>query len=81
MVHLGHVRNKLDDTTRVTPLVVVPRDELDKVGVEGDASSGVKDGRVGVSYKVSRDNGVVSVAEDALCNSKDLEYARIRNTE
>ena len=52
MVHLGHVRDKLDDTARVAPLVVVPRDELDEVGVQGDASSGVEDGRVRVTHKV-----------------------------
>ena len=69
MVHFGHVHNKLNDTTRVAPLVVVPRDKLDKVGVEGDASSGVKDGRMRVSHKVGRDNGVVGIAEDALCKS------------
>ena len=45
VVHLGHVRNQLDDAARVTPLVVVPRDELDKVGVQGDPSSSVEDGR------------------------------------
>jgi len=69
VVHFGHVRNKLDDTKRVAPLIVVPRDELDKVRVEGDASCGVEDRRVRVSHKVSRDNRVVSVAEDALRDS------------
>jgi len=46
VVHFGHVRNKFDDTKRVAPLIVVPRDELDKVRVEGDASCGVEDRRV-----------------------------------
>ena len=44
VVHLGHVRNKPDDAARVAPLVVVPRDELDEVGVQGYPSGGVEDG-------------------------------------
>jgi len=54
VVHFRDVRDKPDDTARVAPPIVVPRDELDKVGVEGDASSGVVDGQVRVTDKVSR---------------------------
>ena len=53
MVHLGHMRNQLNDVARVPPLVVIPRDELDKVGVQGDPSSSVEDRRVRVTHEVS----------------------------
>ena len=81
MVYLGHVRNQLDDAAGVAPLAVVPRDELDKVGVQGDPSSGVEDGRVRVTHKVGRDDRVVRVAEDALRNSYDSAHAQLRRRE
>jgi hypothetical protein len=71
VVDFGHVRDQLDNTARVAPLVVVPRDELDEVGVQGDARSGVEDGRVRVSDKVGRDDRVLGVAEDALCGNRN----------
>ena len=81
MVHLGHVRNQLDDAARVAALVVVPRDGLDKVGVHGDPSSSVEDGRVRVTHKVGRDDRIVRVAEDALRNLYDSAHAQLRRRE
>jgi hypothetical protein len=43
-----------------------PGDELDKVVVEGDTGLGVKDGRLGGSDEVGRDNLVLGVTEDTL---------------
>lgn len=40
-----------------------PADELDEVGVEGDAGLGVEDGGLGRADKVGRDNLIISVAE------------------
>lgn len=54
------------DTLGVTPLVIVPRDELDEVAVECDAGVRIKDGRVLVASEVGRDDLLVSVANDAL---------------
>jgi len=44
-INLRHVAEEIQDTTAVTPLVVVPRNELDKVLVQADAGLGVEDGR------------------------------------
>jgi len=66
-----------DDTARVAPLIVVPRDEPDKVGVEGDASSGVEDGRVRITRKVGRDDCILGVAKDALWNSYALAHVQL----
>ena len=45
LLSLGHVADQVDDTVTVTPLVVVPRDELDKVVVKSNSSLGVEDAR------------------------------------
>ena len=50
----------------VTPLVVVPGDQLDEVGVQGNTGLGVEDGGVVVTVAVSGDNVLINVAEDTL---------------
>lgn len=65
-VDTRNVRDQITDSSRVTVLVVVPRNELDKVVVERDTGLGVKDRRLGAPDKVGRDNLVVSVPEDTL---------------
>lgn len=54
---------QVQDTVRVTVLVVVPRDELDKVVVQADTSLGVKDGRVGVTNEILRHNLAQSMSK------------------
>lgn len=49
----------------VTPLVVVPRDKLDEVGVKGNTGLGIEDGGVVITVEVSGDDLVLSVAEDS----------------
>lgn len=51
-VNTGDVGDQVADTTRVSHLVVVPSNELDKVVVEGDTGLGVEDRRRGGSDKV-----------------------------
>lgn len=50
---------EINDTSGVTPLVVVPGDELDEVVVEGDTSLGIEDGRVAVTVQVSGDKVIL----------------------
>jgi len=38
------VDHEVSDTARVAPLVVIPRDELDKGGIQPDAGLGIKGG-------------------------------------
>ena len=49
---LGHLLDQVDDAVGVAPLVVVPRDDLEEVVVEGNARLGVEDGRVQVRVRV-----------------------------
>jgi hypothetical protein len=65
-IDLGNVGQEIEDTAGVTPLVVVPGDQLDEVLVEGDTSLGVEDGGVGVANHVAGNNLVLGVSEDAL---------------
>ena len=63
---LRSIDQQVANTTRVTPLVVVPSDELDKVGIQLDTRGSIEDGRGRVANKISRDNGIFSVFNDAL---------------
>lgn len=65
-IDLGNVGKEVEDTAGVTPLVVVPGDELDEVVVEGDTSLGIENGGVGIAVHVAGDNIVLSVSENAL---------------
>lgn len=66
---MGDVDSKVDNTVAVSDLIVVPRDELDEVVVEGDTSSSIKDGRASVTEEVSGDGLVLGVAENTLQGS------------
>lgn len=60
------MEEEIANTARVTPLVIVPSNQLDKVSVEGNSGLGVEDRRVAVTDEVSGDNILFSVAHDAL---------------
>jgi hypothetical protein len=64
-IDLGNVAEQVDDTAGVTPLVVVPRYQLDEVVVEREASLGIEDGGVGVADQIGRDDLVLGVGEYA----------------
>jgi hypothetical protein len=64
-IDLSNVCKEVENTARVTPLVVVPRDELDEVLVEGDTGLCVEDGGVGVAVHVRGDDLVLSVCKYA----------------
>uniref|UniRef100_A0A1L8E9Y9 Putative secreted protein n=1 Tax=Haematobia irritans TaxID=7368 RepID=A0A1L8E9Y9_HAEIR len=64
-----HVFDQVNDTVGITEFVVVPRDQLDKLIVEGDTSLGIKDRGVGVANKIGGDNFFIGVAQDSLHGS------------
>ena len=66
VVLFGHVADQFQHLVGITPLVVVPRDELHKVVVEHDAGVGVEDGGVRVAHKVGAHHALFGVAEHAL---------------
>lgn len=58
---------EVEDTAGVAPLVVVPADKLDEVGVQGDTSLDIEDGGVVVAEHVGGDDIVVGVSHDSYC--------------
>ena len=50
----------------VTPLVIVPGDQLDERRADLDTSIGVEDGRVVVAGEIGGDNLLLGVADDTL---------------
>jgi adenine C2-methylase RlmN of 23S rRNA A2503 and tRNA A37 len=60
----GELTDQVNDTARVAPLVVVPRDKLDKVVVEGDTGRSVENGRVAVTIQIRGDKSVLGVGEN-----------------
>ena len=65
-IFLRSVDEQVANTTGVTPLVVVPGDELDEFLVQLDTGGGIEDGGSVVSDKVSGNNAILSVLEDSL---------------
>ena len=48
----------------VAKFIVIPGNELDKVVIEGNASSSIESGGMGVTVKVAGDNLVLGIAQD-----------------
>ena len=58
-IDLGHVLDEIDHTVGVTPLVIVPRDELHEVIVQSDTGLLVEDGRQRARLQVTRHDVLV----------------------
>mmetsp|Transcript_27801 Transcript_27801/g.50670 ORF Transcript_27801/g.50670 Transcript_27801/m.50670 type:complete len:371 (-) Transcript_27801:70-1182(-) len=58
--------HQIDNTAGVTPLVIVPGDKLDEVGVKHDTGTGIKDRRTAIGFEVSRNKGLVTVSKNSL---------------
>lgn len=56
---------KVRHPVAVVKLIVLPRKKLDKVSGEGNVSLSIEGGRVGVTVRVTGDNLVLRVAQDA----------------
>ena len=65
-VLLGNVNQQVADTSRVTPLVVVPSNQLDEVLVQLDTGLGIEDGGGRVADEIGGDDLFVSVLENVL---------------
>jgi hypothetical protein len=55
---------KVNDTSGITPLIVIPGNKLDKVVIEGDTGLGIKDGGVSVTVQVAGDKVVLGVCQN-----------------
>ena len=66
LVLLGSIDQKVANTPRVAPLVVVPCNELHEPLVQHDSSSSVKDRACWMTNEISGDNCILSVCNNAL---------------
>lgn len=58
--------HKVHHPVALAKFTVIPRKELDKAVVEGNFSPSIKDRRVSATLKVTGDNSVLSIIQDAL---------------
>jgi len=65
-VSLGDVEGQIEESVGVAPFVIVPGNQLNEVGVEGDTGLGIEDGASAVTNKVLGDDFFISVSEDTL---------------
>ena len=61
-----HIVGKLAESVGVTPLIIIPGDNLNEFRAHLDSSVSVEDGRSRVAHEVRRDNGIFGVAKDVL---------------
>jgi hypothetical protein len=64
-IHLSDVCEKVQDSSRVAPLVIVPGHHLDKVVVQSNARLDVNYGGVVIAVQVGRDNVVMGDGQNA----------------
>jgi hypothetical protein len=64
-IDLCDVCEKIKDTARITPLIVVPGDKLDEVLVERNTGLGIKDGGVVITVQVGGDDFILGIGEYA----------------
>jgi hypothetical protein len=62
----GHIGHEVQDPVAVAVFIVIPGNELYKVVIESNASSSIKGGGMSVTVKVTGDNLILGVAQDAL---------------
>merc|ERR1719203_976097 len=65
-INSSNMLHEIDDTARVSPLVIVPGNKLDKVGVKHDTGTGIKDGRAAIRLEISGNKGLITVSKDTL---------------
>jgi hypothetical protein len=57
--------NKIADSTRIAPFIIIPSNQLKKVGVKFDSSLSVEDAGVCATNKIGRDNFILGDIHDA----------------
>ena len=65
-INSGNIISEVNDMGRVTPLIVLPDNKLDKIWVENDTSTGIKYRRTLFTLKVSGYKGLITVSKESL---------------
>mmetsp|Transcript_19189 Transcript_19189/g.29665 ORF Transcript_19189/g.29665 Transcript_19189/m.29665 type:complete len:392 (+) Transcript_19189:159-1334(+) len=62
----SNVLHEVNNTGRVTPLVIIPGNKLDERRVEHDTGTGIKDTGARVRLEIGRNQRLITVSEDTL---------------
>lgn len=65
----GHVDHKAHHPVTIAKFIITPGNEINKVLIEGNASSSIKGERVSISVKVTGKSLALTVAKDAIWTS------------
>ena len=65
-INSGNIISEVNDMGRVTPLIVLPDNKLDKIWVEHDTNTGIKYGESVVALKVSGHKGIITSSKETL---------------
>lgn len=65
-IDLGHVECQINQSVGISPLIIVPRDQLGEVVVQRDTSINIQDGGSAIMDEITADHGIVSVSKDSL---------------
>jgi len=60
------VEGQIEESVGVAPFVIVPGNQLNEVGVEGDTGLSIEDGGSGITNEILGDDFFISVSEDTL---------------
>ena len=66
MINTEHVLDQIQHLVAVAPLVVVPGNQLDKVGIEHDARFRIENGGTRIAQEIGGNNRVFRIAQNAL---------------
>ena len=69
-IDLGHVECQIDQSVGISPLIIVPRDQLGEVVVQWDTSLNVQNGWSAIMDEITADHGIASVSKDSLNSLK-----------
>ena len=64
IIFFRDVNNEIADSARIAPFIVVPSDQLEKVGVKFESSLSVQDEGVLATNTVTRDNLILGDGHD-----------------
>lgn len=70
--------SEVDESVGVTILVVIPGNDLDKLGAHLDASLSVEGGASWVGHEVLADNIFLGVVENTLSSQEEFENNTLR---
>ena len=77
-VDLAHVSDQIQNLVAVAPLVIIPGNQLEEVGIQRDAGGGIVDGGAGIRIEIGGNHRILGVAQNPM---KSWQEERFRQPE